>query len=1213
MSRFGSLLRALRFCGVVSLLATPLFGCQAIFGDYQINDAAFAGEILLSAVKPDQQTTEWRSQVTFTMALDHRPTADVTITLSSSDPSEGSVSPEKVIFTKDDWKAPQVITVTGENDDERDGNQTYTIITAPATSSDSAFAGKNPSDVELVNIDNETAGITVVPKSGLVTSESGVQDTFTVVLNSPPEKNVNVSLTSDTPSEGTVSPDSLLFTPLNWMAPQQVTVTGVDDDGITDPAHAYFVTVAATSDDPNYAQLDPIKVGVINQDNESAGVTVALITGVDPIDGTKLRTSESGDTATFSVVLNALPQGEVSMTVESSVPSEGKVSPELLTFTELNWNAPQIVTVTGQSDHIADGDQPYEIVLSVPMGTDPNYVVLRETHVQASNVDHDKPGFTLTLVDGTDPKDKTKLVTSEAGTTATFTLALNSQPKDSVTIELLSSRETEGTVAPASLTFTKTDWESPKKVSVTGVSDQIQDGNAVFFIRTQPATSTDEAYALLDPPDVQVTNLDNDTADVRIALGDGQDPSNPGKLFTDESGGTATFTVWLTSKPTAEVTVPLSSSNTKEGKIWKSSLTFTQLDYSAPQSVTITGVGDGHVVDGNQPYLIAIAAASSKDANYNGKFGNQVQVINRDLDSANVIVKPTSGLITGEDGSSASFTIRLQSRPTGDVTIPVSSSKPLEGQPDVSSVTFTPDNWDMDQTVTVTGIWDSVQDGNQTYKILVGKPTSSDGNYQGKPDPDDVSLTNNDIDTAGFKVTPTAGLMTTEAGGKATFTIALNSKPVSPNATPPTVRIQLSSSKPTEGGVSPASVTFTATDWATPQTVTVTGTDDKIADGDQPYLIVLGLASSVDANYNAHKPDDVLVTNQDDDIPGLDIVAAQALKTFEKNAGTATFTVALKSQPAASVSIGVSSSNMNEGTVSPATLVFSAVNWSTPQRVTITGVQDDVADGPQAYQVKLANAVSSGDPNYDGKFATQLDVQNIDDDVMGFVVSAGSMLQTSEKGDKATFSVALRSKPAGTASVTLPLSSSNTQEGTVSPTSLQFTGSNWNQPHTVTVTGVDDQIADGDVSYQIAFGAPSSADAAYANLSPPAAVTLTNVNDDQVGVQVLSTSCATTPGTSATFTLLLTSQPSANVTISLISDTLSSGTVAPDSVTFSSATGPGGWDTPQTVTVTGAAGGTAGSTVAYKIITGNASAPGETTGYDGYSNVADVACTNSTP
>ena len=33
----------------------------------------------------------------------------------------------------------------------------------------------------------------------------------------------------------------------------------------------------------------------------------------------------------------------------------------------------------------------------------------------------------------------------------------------------------------------------------------------------------------------------------------------------------------------------------------------------------------------------------------------------------------------------------------------------------------------------------------------------------------------------------------------------------------------------------PAALTFTATDWMTPQTVTVTGVNDAVDDGDQPY------------------------------------------------------------------------------------------------------------------------------------------------------------------------------------------------------------------------------------------------------------------------------------------------------------------------------------------------------------------------------------------
>src|SRR5205814_938652 len=75
---------------------------------------------------------------------------------------------------------------------------------------------------------------------------------------------------------------------------------------------------------------------------------------------------------------------------------------------------------------------------------------------------------------------------------------------------------------------------------------------------------------------------------------------------------------------------------------------------------------------------------------------------------------------------------------------------------------------------------------------------------------------------AGIIVVPTTGLITTEAGGTATFTVVLNAQPTAD------VTIGLSSSNPSEGTPSPASLTFTPANWNTPQTVTVTGVNDDV-------------------------------------------------------------------------------------------------------------------------------------------------------------------------------------------------------------------------------------------------------------------------------------------------------------------------------------------------------------------------------------------------
>ena len=66
----------------------------------------------------------------------------MTVGLSSSNPSEGTVGPVSVRFTSANWNVPQTVTVTGANDLVVDGNVAYTIVTGAATSSDSTRAAR---------------------------------------------------------------------------------------------------------------------------------------------------------------------------------------------------------------------------------------------------------------------------------------------------------------------------------------------------------------------------------------------------------------------------------------------------------------------------------------------------------------------------------------------------------------------------------------------------------------------------------------------------------------------------------------------------------------------------------------------------------------------------------------------------------------------------------------------------------------------------------------------------------------------------------------------------------------------------------------------------------------------------------------------------------------------------------------------------------------
>ena len=155
---------------------------------------------------------------------------------------------------------------------------------------------------------------------------------------------------------------------------------------------------------------------------------------------------------------------------------------------------------------------------------------------------------------------------------------------------------------------------------------------------TAAATSADSTYAGRDVSDVSVTNTDNDSAGITVSPISGP---------TTEAGGTATFTVVLTSRPTADVTVGLSSGDTTEGTVGPASLTFTNLNWNTPQTVTVTGVDDV-LDDGDVAYTIITAAATSTDTVYNGINAADVAVTNTDNDAAGITVTPTSGLTTTE-------------------------------------------------------------------------------------------------------------------------------------------------------------------------------------------------------------------------------------------------------------------------------------------------------------------------------------------------------------------------------------------------------------------------------------------------------------------------------------------------------------------------------------------------------------------------------------
>ena len=392
-----------------------------------------------------------------------KPTDDVVLSLKSSDEGEGKVVSDNVSFGTSDWNTEKLVTIRGVDDNVSDGDQSYRIVVgSDNTTDDLSYRYLDPADVVLENADDDVAGFWISSVSG-DTDEYGEKAYFTVSLRSKPVDNVTIGLTSSALDEGSVTPDNHTFTPSNWNASKEFTVTG-QPDNISDGDQSYAVRLTGDNDtgDSGYLNLDPADVVAYNQDNESASIVLSPLTS----SGSRVEVSESGTQANLLVRLSRPPSADVRIPVEfgGGPTDEARLWPDNLTFTPVNWNAWQTVVVEGENDNLSDGDQPFMVTVGAAVSEDTDFdSSASQKTFHLKNLDNDQAGFIVS---------KSTVEVSEGGTTDSFTVKLRSAPTDNVTISVTTSNE-EGDASPRSLTFTTSDYNAPKPVNVSGNDDYI--------------------------------------------------------------------------------------------------------------------------------------------------------------------------------------------------------------------------------------------------------------------------------------------------------------------------------------------------------------------------------------------------------------------------------------------------------------------------------------------------------------------------------------------------------------------------------------------------------------------------------------------------------------------------------------------------------------------------------------------------------------------
>ena len=420
--------------------------------------------------------------------LDAQPTSDVVIALTSSDTGEATIS-GSLTFTPANWDTAQTVTVTGVDDLTVDGTQTESITVSIIDEiSDNDFDAVADQTVSVAITDDDVPGFTIVDQldGSVEVDESGTTDTFTVVLDAQPTSDVVIALTSSDTGEATVN-GPLTFTPANWDTPQTVTVTGADDGSVVDGDQTSSITISiddANSNDSFDAVTDQT-VSVTTTDDDVAGFTIAETNGSTEVD-------ESGTTDIFTIVLDAQPTSDVLLSLSINDNSEASVSSSL-TFTPINWDSPQTVTVTGLDEETVDGIQTSTVTISVVDAvSNDSFDDVADQTVSVSTTDDDVAGFTVVEFGGSTAVD-------ESGTTDTFTVVLDAQPTSDVVLTVTSSDTGEATVN-SPLTFTPANWDTAQTVTVTGVDDDLVDGTitSTITLAVDDANADDSFDAVAD-------------------------------------------------------------------------------------------------------------------------------------------------------------------------------------------------------------------------------------------------------------------------------------------------------------------------------------------------------------------------------------------------------------------------------------------------------------------------------------------------------------------------------------------------------------------------------------------------------------------------------------------------------------------------------------------------------------------------------------------
>ena len=857
-----------------------------------------------------------------------------------------------------------------------------------------------------------------------VTLNEGGTASSPVRLATRPTGTVTVAITGDH-DDVTAAPAMLTFLTSTWNAAQTFTIrAGEDDDGQDETA-----TLTLDPSGADYDEVPSATPTVYVTDDDPRGVTLSV---------SALSVPEGGS-AEYTVRLATQPVGDVTVTV-GGAGSGISANPAALMFHGTNWRMWQTVTVSAAGDS-NPANESVDLTHAVA-GADYGRESVTAGNVRVTVTDNDAPSLRVA---------PTALVLTEEGASGAYAVRLNTLPSGAVTVTV--GGVGDGlSVVPTALTFTTSTWSVAQPVTVRALADD--DATSATTTLTHAVGGLGD-YASLNAearPGVHVTVEDDDTREILLDADPGTPGDAAGPLALHErpehAANTKLYTVRLATQPTDAVQVSIGSGDRAVSVDGDSTprtrtLTFSMSTWSTAQTVTATAAQDDDASDEE----VAIAHEAS-----GGDYGDVSATLTATTadDDAPGLVLATSTLSAGvAEGSTATYTVRLATQPTGPVTVAATVTTTATGAVELdvdggqagvqSSLRFDAANWDVTRTVTLRGLEDD--DGADGAATL--RHAASGADYRDVAAPDEPFDVRDDDVRA---VLVGASTVAVNEASTATYTVRLGTRPVGGP-----VAVSLSSSDAAAATASPTAMTFTGSNWSSPQRATVRG----VADADTSNATATIAHAASGADYGGLSPASVSIQVRDAQAAAVR-VEPPALSVREGGSGE--YRMRLNTQPAAAVTVTASTAAAVLGVDADATpqtrtLTFTMQDWAVEQEVTVTvGVDANANDE----MLTVTHSVSG----YAG-VAPSLAVHVADADAPGMVFDPVGGVSVSEAGlTAATYTVALSAQPTGP--VTVSVSSDDagvavdTDVAAGDQDALTFNAASWSTVRTVTVRAAPD-------------------------------------------------------------------------------------------------------------------------------------------------------------